>query len=372
MRTSSAIASAIAEDKPLPENTARLLRKLARMVTGEPANRAELTGENWRFYMHASAAHRLAPALGYGLPDFAPPNDNREDSDDYSGEDILAFYRAATRLNRQRNQDILVGLQQAITVLNAAGIVPTLVKGASFIHDQQDPALATRVMSDFDVLVGKSEYPSAIEILQANGFGCESESERAYYESLDVSKRREYAPMHNGSPFFLDLHRDLFLPERFDARSTESIIQDACEYTTPLGHYRIPTPVDRLLHSVFHSCIQNGAHRRGDVDIRQLADTHSLIESAGESVLETTGRYFFAAGYRNVWQRWALNYDAMLSTQGDSGNLPAITRYRLQYPLLSRCADSVCKSVTKLSANPRRFCRPVTWRRYLNRRWSSS
>jgi hypothetical protein len=181
--------------------------------------------------------------------------------------DALRWHHLASALRHERS--VAPTLQQALSALASAGLVPIVLKGTALAYTAYaEPA--QRTLSDVDLLLSDDQLPLASEVLREAGFWTRDGDSR---------------PDHHLQPFYLDdgrvgveLHRQL-LPDHspyplplnaLRARSRAVTIADA--------QARVLAPADALLLTCVHLAY---AHRYRWFALRTLADV--LVLAAGRA-----------------------------------------------------------------------------------------
>ena len=95
-------------------------------------------------------------------------------------DDALAYLAALDAANRARNRRIRDLLDEVVSGLNAAGIVPLLIKGGNDLARLDDPADFGRILVDVDLLVAPPEQPQAERALADLGFAPLEETRHAH------------------------------------------------------------------------------------------------------------------------------------------------------------------------------------------------
>ena len=177
--------------------------------------------------------------------------------------DFLAFIheRCCVRDGLMRQQ-----LVDAIGVLNADGITPTLLKGAAslYCHRPEDGDGACRITSDLDVGVERSDLA-----------GAEAALKRAGYH--DVAAIRGLA--RSGEPALLEVRARLLPPEISSAQA-----ELEAERRMVVAHgvrALVPSNTSRAFHWLRHDLIKEGDYLRVRLDMRHLCDLALLSREEG-------------------------------------------------------------------------------------------
>ncbi|MBE9637996.1 nucleotidyltransferase family protein [Salipiger mangrovisoli] len=187
--------------------------------------------------------------------------------------EAMAYLGELDSLNCRRNRSLWAMVADCTGLLNAAGIVPTLIKGASEMALQDDPAQFYRLMIDVDMLVEPNEAEHAQRLLAEAGFTVLEDSEyehspgsfwkEGYLGTLDL-----HAGLQSGIARFLqgdDWQRRRVLCEKDGLR------------------FRVPDPSLRLLINISHDMLHHTGLARGGISLRYLLPLRMQLqqEAAG-------------------------------------------------------------------------------------------
>lgn len=215
---------------------ARILDQLAAALRGDPPPDAD-----WTALVNLANQSLVTPALD---PALAPP-------------DIAPFLTEVRTRNRERNRRLQAQLADALAALNAAGVTPTLLKGAALGETD-------RLLSDLDLLVEPPEVERAVEALQAAGFGLASR-----YPGPDVHVVAELGRPEDVG--YLDLHQRPPGPPAIAGTQGRRILAEL-----PGGRAWRPDAATQILHLVLHDQFHDGDYWRGGFDVRHLLDLARL------------------------------------------------------------------------------------------------
>jgi len=115
----------------------------------------------WPQVLRIAGAHLVSPALWSGL--------SRMNLDGRLPESARQYLQSVHGMNAVRNVALLQQLDESILALNNLGVVPMLIKGASYLKSYifEDPA--ARITSDLDMVVMEQGLPTALDALQRVG-----------------------------------------------------------------------------------------------------------------------------------------------------------------------------------------------------------
>lgn len=181
-------------------------------------------------------------------------------------EDAAAFIGLVETLNDERNQKLRQMALVAVAALNAAGVVPTYLKGMA-VWAALDPAggRSPRMMSDVDLLIPPDQADRAVEALLSAGFRLAERSPPGLHVIAEFWR--------DGDVGVLDLHARPPGPEAL----TRSFDREADTAPCPWpGSARLPSPAWQIYLTGLHDLLHEGGFWRGGFDVRHLCDIADL------------------------------------------------------------------------------------------------
>lgn len=281
----------------------RILDQLAACLRGQPP-----AGCDWTEVVNLANRSLVTPTLAAAVEGQAPP-------------DIAAFLNEVRKRNAERNRRLRQQLGDALAALNAAGIEPTLLKGAALWTSQPEPF--DRLLSDIDLQVAPAEVETALEALTGAGFELAS---RQHGPSVHVVAELGRAQ----DVGYLDLHqRPPGPPAIAETVGRRTLVE------LEGGRACVPDAATQVLHFVLHDQFHDGDYWRGGFDLRHLldmtrlaprleaADWRWLREACGPRLVRRAldaelyaAHHFFggldpAVGAHAAWthRRWRLQHD---------------------------------------------------------------
>lgn len=241
------------------QSVADALRPVAGGHLGSHRRRA-LT--DWARPLTLANAHLVAPAIYARLAaadrlDDLPP-------------DVREYLALLHRLNGERNDALRAQATEAIAALNAAGVVPMLLKGALalFVGLHRDPA--ARMIRDIDILVLPECVNRAAEALDALGYRMIARYEAGHNAYGDFARPHD--------PGALDLHTEL-VEMPYLLRAADVWRRARALEAAPGAVFFAPAPTDMALHHVLHAQVHYlGNFYRGILELRQLYEFAVLVD----------------------------------------------------------------------------------------------
>ncbi len=216
---------------------------------------------DWEGLIRAANDQFVTPALFHRLRQGDVPATEPE---------AMAYLGEVDSLNCRRNRGLWSMVAECTGLLNEAGIVPTLIKGASEMALQDDPAEFYRLMIDVDLLVEPEETARALTVLTGAGFTRLEESEYAhspgsFWKEGCVGTLDLHAGLQSDIARFLapeDWQRRRLLRERDGMR------------------FFVPDPSLRLLINVSHDMLHHSGLSKGGISLRYLLPLRRQLQQA--------------------------------------------------------------------------------------------
>ena len=218
--------------------------------------RRELDVKEWDAVIAQSVAHTVAPQLYRSLASERVP------------ADVLQAAAIAMMWQKQHSARIQRDLSAMLSVLNAAGIAPILLKGAhlaAFVYG--DPA--DRPMGDIDILVHFDEASAAEKAFVAVGY----EPERSARTRQIRLTKRDATPV--------EVHWGITKERDQTAVDHDSLWQRSREVSVCVQKARVFSPEDLLLHVSLHAGI---SHQFGEKGLRPLFDVLAILGRYGDAL----------------------------------------------------------------------------------------
>ena len=117
---------------------------------------------DWDSVVKVSTAHYVFPALYCNL--------KRANFLHYLPEELVTYMEHITKLNRERNKQIIAQAKELNILLLANNITPIFLKGTGNLLAGIYDDIAERMVGDIDFIFSKEDYPKAIIILREFGY----------------------------------------------------------------------------------------------------------------------------------------------------------------------------------------------------------
>ncbi|WP_226626625.1 nucleotidyltransferase family protein [Alloyangia pacifica] len=229
------------------------LESLGRALCGDLGH-----GPDWAGLIGTANDEFVTPALFHRL---------RQGDIPAAEPEAMAYLGELDSLNCRRNSNLWAMVAECTALLNAADIVPTLIKGASEMALQDDPSDFYRMMIDVDLLVEPEEVTLAQRVLARAGF-----------ERLEDS---EYA--HSPGSFWkegyvgtLDLHAGLQSDIARYLTVGDWELRRDLQHRDGLKFY-VPDASMRLLINISHDMLHHTGLARGGISLRYLLPLRTQV-----------------------------------------------------------------------------------------------
>jgi hypothetical protein len=189
------------------------------------------------------------------------------------------YLRALYEMNEQRNAAIDLQLAEILHTLNAAGIVPCLLKGAAHLRAgvYADPAL--RILTDLDLLLPTDRLLDAQRLLSGIGYDASADVD------WDFSAHHHVPPLvRKGAYASVEVHQEPLYVEAQRCLSAEELWNAAVMHADAGAHYAVPAPTHAELLLFLHSEVVDRNLRRWFVSLRTFQDLMALAAAHGESI----------------------------------------------------------------------------------------
>ncbi|WP_037306762.1 nucleotidyltransferase family protein [Ruegeria halocynthiae] len=169
------------------------------------------------------------------------------------------------RANTIRNRQLWELARTAVADVNAVGITPTLIKGASEMALLAKPSEYSRLLIDIDLLVSPTDIPAVQAAFEEDGFKAIENSQYGH------SPGSYWRP---GAVATIDLHNSL--PPSIAVLLTEKDLETRLIKQEQDGiHFLVPDDSLRFLINIAHDMLHHSTLASGSTSLRYLL---SLIE----------------------------------------------------------------------------------------------
>jgi hypothetical protein len=196
-------------------------------------------------------------------------------------EDILQ------RRDRQREQ-----LLALIAALNAAGVVPLLLKGSRYLVAPAGAWCEARTMRDIDILVRGEDAPRAVDALTRQGYASDP-------QSIPIE---HHLPEMWGAdlPSVVEIHTGSLAYSAQNILSTEEVWRRGIRISTSHGPCLVLSPEWHLLHGLLHHQVSDRGHVRKLLPVQPLWEFANLGSALAEAEWQAIAAHMEARGAADV------------------------------------------------------------------------
>jgi hypothetical protein len=244
---------------------------------------------DWERFVLLASTHLVTPLL---FPKFRAHNVL-----DGLPADLRSYLEEIYELNLNRNNKILLQIEEINSCFNNRNIYPVYLKGAGNLIDGLYTDHGERIMIDIDILTAEADFLKSIEILRELGYN-NIEKPGNTLMALQHYPRM----MRDDTVAGIEVHR-LPVPEKYAGWFNYNSI--AGEMTTPAGYPGCLVLSDRhkAILCFIHSQLSHQGHRFGTVTLRDVYDICLLskrIEAAETGIpkayIKKAADFFYLAG----------------------------------------------------------------------------
>ncbi|MBI1238161.1 MAG: hypothetical protein GC199_02340 [Alphaproteobacteria bacterium] len=250
-----------------PEAAPDALRWLADLLRAPNPDFAAIAAEDWDSLIALACDHFVIGELAEraeSQPALLPP----------SAAEMLEGVRV---LSRERGARMACELESVSALLNQAGVVPVMLKGAAYLACDPAGRARLRLSNDLDILVHADDLTRATAALTAQGYQPHGETPRLRHHHLPSF-------IAEGQTFPIELHER---PLNWIVRgrlTTDEMIAKARPMAFGAARVLVPSATHLVLHSILHA--QFGARQfwTGFQMLRDHFDLLDLVTREGDAI----------------------------------------------------------------------------------------
>jgi hypothetical protein len=172
-------------------------------------------------------------------------------------------------LNRARNARVISTIREIVTIFRLAGVECVFLKGAACLASGVYPDPAWRYMSDIDLLVGKSSFRGAIDVLFRSGYHlCDTDL------LTDPIVGNHYHALESPAGVAVEVHRCFRILNT--VLESGAVLGDAVESNSAGFKVYVPRKEHIVVHNVLH-CVEQPRDRLWP-SVHRIADLRLLIQ----------------------------------------------------------------------------------------------
>ena len=185
----------------------------------------------------------------------------------YLPQELVNYMENITKLNRQRNQQIITQVTALNTFLLDHNITPIFLKGAANLIAGLYTDIAERMIGDIDFIFSKQDYPKAIRVLREYGY---TEVLKATYY---FPNQHHYRRLHKkGHIAAIEIHK-AFTLEKYNKEFNYTLTQKNSQV---INNVRVLGYADALRLSIITNQITDHGYRYKSIPLRNAYDVFLL------------------------------------------------------------------------------------------------
>ena len=235
--------------------------------------RKEITQDNiaWEDIITLANNMMLTPALWVSLSDKGLTRN--------LPSDLYEFLKELHDLNSQRNKKLKSQALEAIQTLNSIDVKPVLLKGSGYLFLNSFGDIGTRMMYDLDIMVPKLAMTSCIKAFHDLDYHSDPEDDEQF-----INHHHSAPLIRTGEFGAIELHHELLSQKASSILPTTDAWKQIEALPAVATTVYVLSPTHRVLHSILHSQIVDGYHKRYIINLRSLHDLANLIKADGDKI----------------------------------------------------------------------------------------
>ena len=229
----------------------------------------ELKSNNidWDAVVKVSTGHYVFPALYCNL--------KRANFLHYVPQELVAYMKHITDLNRDRNQQIIEQAKEINELLLTNNITPIFLKGTGNLLEGLYDDIAERMVGDIDFVFSKENYPKAIEVLYNFGYS------KVHKTTYDYPQFKHYPRLQKENKIAaVEIHKELLIEEYADEFNYTSIQKDAQKINT----IQVMSFDNQLALSIIAKQINDMGFHYKNISLRNAYDVFLLSKKTNAQV----------------------------------------------------------------------------------------
>mgnify|MGYP000654481383 CR=1 FL=1 len=210
---------------------------------------------DWDAVVKLSTTHYVFPALYCNL--------KREGFLKYLPQDLVSYMKYITKLNRERNQQIITQAKELNSLLLAINITPIFLKGTANLLAGLYNDVAERMVGDIDLIIPEESYLKVIETLKKDNYY------RFDNRSLFYSKDRHYPRLVKVNEIAaVEVHKDILIDKYQHVFNYKVISKDI----QVINNSSVLSFENKLSLSILASQINDYGHELMSISLRNAYD----------------------------------------------------------------------------------------------------
>tara|TARA_Y100001954_G_C15811001_1_gene605198 strand:+ start:2184 stop:3233 length:1050 start_codon:yes stop_codon:yes gene_type:complete len=223
---------------------------------------------DWDAVVKVSTAHYVFPSLYCNI--------RRANLLHYLPDELVTYMEYITKLNRERNKEIITQAKELNTLLLANNITPIFLKGTGNLLAGIYNDVAERMVGDIDFLFSKEDYPKAITILR--DFGYSEVSEYKYHFPCGKHYRRLQKKNNIAA---IEIHLEILEIEKYRKEFNYSVVK---KDSRVINEVRVLSYANKLNLSIIANQINDHGFEYKTMALRNAYDVFLLSKKTNAKV----------------------------------------------------------------------------------------
>ena len=202
-------------------------------------------------------------------------------------EELKSHLEEIYRLNRIRNEQILIQMKQITATLNKADISPIYLKGTGNLIDGIYSDIGERIIGDIDFLVPEKDFLTAAELFQKEEYTiC-----KPTVEPIDQFKLKHYPRLWKEDEVAdIEIHR-LLVNIKYSKHFSADFVRKSKK--APINHTGCYVLADehKVILNFIHSQLTNAGHLLGVATLRDVYDIYCYAKRTDLNKIPQATRY---------------------------------------------------------------------------------
>jgi len=227
---------------------------------------------DWDAFVKVSTAHYVFPALYCNI--------QRANFIHYLPEELVLYMEYITKLNRERNEEIITQAKELNTLLLTNNITPIFLKGTGNLLAGIYDDVAERMVGDIDVIFSKEDYPKAITILRDFDY---SEVFKCDYHYPEGKHYRRLQKENNIAA--VEIHSEILGIEKYRKEFNYSVVKKDFQL---INEVRVLSYANKLNLSIIANQINDHGFEYKTMALRNAYDVFLLSKKTNAKISVTT------------------------------------------------------------------------------------
>ena len=227
---------------------------------------------DWDAVVKVSTAHYVFPALYCNI--------QRANLLHYLPEELVTYMEHITKLNRERNEEIINQAKELNTLLLANCITPIFLKGTGNLLAGIYDDVAERMVGDIDFIFSKEDYPKVITILRDFEY---SEVSEYKYHFPCVKHYRRLQKENNIAA--VEIHSEILEIEKYRKEFNYSVVEK--DYQV-IDEIRVLSYANKLNLSIIANQINDHGFDYKTIALRNAYDVFLLSKKTNAKISVNT------------------------------------------------------------------------------------